>query len=52
MQIQLGIPSEASTAAIEEAGVDAEGFEQLFALYGHGNSDTNQVNCEYLTLTE
>ena len=44
MQLQLGVPSNAETAE--------DGFDQLFVMYGHGNSDKFQVDCNYLMLED
>ena len=49
IQLQLGVPS----AAAAEAGKEGdEAFEELFVLYGHGNSDKDQMSCEYMRLAE
>ena len=32
------------------AGEQLEAFDQLFVLYGHGNSNKNEVTCEYMIL--
>ena len=30
---------------------DAGAFKDLFIMYPHGNSDKNEVNCQYMVLT-
>ena len=58
MQLQLGVPvsatasSEESETAVDGASAAEEqvAFDQLFVLYGHGNSDKNEVSCEYMIL--